>query len=170
MSAHSTATAVVSSAEDVLPLREQYRQEMNCQIVHDSIHRRAGWTTTYLLDMGGVTAGSGSMAIGGPWTEKPMVFEMYVAPEYRSRAFDLFEAPLPVSAARFLEIQSNDALLSVMLHTYAGNIRSEAIVCHDRSTTTLPSLGTFQPRAAARPTSPRARPCRKPASCRTPAF
>lgn len=40
-----------------------------------------------------------------------------------------------------MEIQSSDMLLSVMLHTYAGNIWSESIVFHDRLTSTLPSLG-----------------------------
>ena len=30
---------------------------MNCQIVHDSIHRRAGWTRTYLLTVGEAEAG-----------------------------------------------------------------------------------------------------------------
>jgi hypothetical protein len=34
------ALATPSTAEAVLPLRVRYRQEMNGQIVHDSIHRR----------------------------------------------------------------------------------------------------------------------------------
>jgi GNAT superfamily N-acetyltransferase len=114
---------------------------MNCQIVHDSIHRRAGWTTTYLLAMGGVEAGFGSIAIAGPWTDKPTIFEFFVRPEHRGRAFDLFEALLTASGARFMEIQSSDLLLSVMLHTYARDIQAEAIVFQDRLTTTLPAMG-----------------------------
>ena len=89
MCAHPTVAATAAAADDVLPLREQYRQEMNCQIVHDSIHRRPGWATTYLLTVGGVAAAFGSMAIGGPWTDKPTIFEFYVLPEHRGRAFDL---------------------------------------------------------------------------------
>ena len=61
-----TITALVGSAADVQPLREQYRAEMNCQVVHDSIHRRQGWTTTYRLCVDGEAAGFGSMAIAGP--------------------------------------------------------------------------------------------------------
>ena len=141
MGAHPAIAAVISSAADVQPLREHYRQEMNCQIVHDSIHRRRGWTTSYRLAVDGETAGFGSMAIAGPWTDKPTIFEFYVVPTYRSRAFDLFEALLTASGARFMEIQSSDALLSVMLHAYARDIVSEAIVFHDRLTTTLPSMG-----------------------------
>ena len=38
-------------------------------------------------------------------------------------------------------IQSSHLLLSVMLHTYARDIQSEAIVFHDRLTTTLPATG-----------------------------
>ncbi len=142
MTAHPAITAVVSSAADVLPLREQYRHEMNCQIVHDSIHRRNGWTTTYLMAVSGITAGFGSIAIAGPWTNKPTIFELYILPAHRSRAFDLFEALLATSGARFMEVQSSDALLSAMLYTYARDIRSEAIVFQDRLTTALPSLGT----------------------------
>ena len=32
-----------------LPFREAYRREMHCQIVHDSIHARAGWSREFLL-------------------------------------------------------------------------------------------------------------------------
>jgi RimJ/RimL family protein N-acetyltransferase len=141
MSAHSTVTATTASADDILPLRERYREEMNCQVVHDSIHRRRGWTVTYALNVDGVTAGFGSKAIGGPWTDKPTIFELYILPEYRSRAFDIFEALVAASSARSLEVQSNDLLLSVMLHTYARDVHSEAIVFQDRLTTALPSMG-----------------------------
>jgi GNAT superfamily N-acetyltransferase len=141
MSDHPHVVATLSSAHEVLPLREQYRREMNCQIVHDSIHRRNGWTMTYLLAVGGVPAGFGSMAIEGPWKDKPTIFEFFILPQHRSRAFDLFETLLAASSARFMEIQSSDLLLSVMLHAYARDICAENIVFHDRLTTTLPSIG-----------------------------
>ena len=135
------AQAKLSSAPDVLPLRERYREEMNCQIVHDSIHRRAGWTLTYLLHIGGVAVGFGSVAIGGPWKDKPTLFEFYVLPEHRARAFNLFETFLANSHPGFMEIQSNDPLLSVMFHTYARDSASEKIVFHDKVTTALPAKG-----------------------------
>jgi len=136
-----SAQVKLSSAPDVLPLRERYREEMNCQIVHDSIHRRAGWTLTYLLEIGGVAVGFGSVAIAGPWKDKPTLFEFYVLPEHRARAFDLFEAFLANSRPGFMEIQSNDPLLAVMFHTYAHDIASEKIVFHDKLITTLPANG-----------------------------
>ena len=135
------ARATLTSAPEVLPLRERFREEMNCQIVHDSIHRRSGWTLTYLLESGGATAGFGSVAIAGPWKDKPTVFEFYVLPEHRAQAFVLFEALLAAANPEFMEVQSNDPLITVMLHTYARDVASESIVFHDKLTTTLPADG-----------------------------
>src|SRR6266700_1423356 len=103
------AQAKLSSASSILPFRERYRVEMYCQISKDSIHQRAGWTLTYLLEYGGVQAGFGSVAISGTWKDKPTLFEFYVLPEQRAHVFDLFEALLAFTQARFIEIQSNDA-------------------------------------------------------------
>jgi GNAT superfamily N-acetyltransferase len=137
------ATATPTSPTAVLPLRVRYRREMNCQVVHDSIHRRAGWTSTYALHLDGARAGFGSVAIGGPWTGKPTIFEFYVLPAHRDRAFHLFEILLHASGARLMEIQSNNALLAVMLHTYARDVWSEKIVFHDGVTTALAPNGAI---------------------------
>src|SRR6185503_7718650 len=137
------AHAKLSSTEDVLPLRTRYREEMNCQIVHDSIHRREGWTLSYVLELGGVTAGFGSVAIGGPWKAKPTVFEFYVLPEHRSRAFVLFEAFLAASGPRFFEVQTNDVLPTLMALTYGRDIGTEKIVFHDQLTTDHPPHGAI---------------------------
>jgi hypothetical protein len=50
------------------------------------------------------------------------------ATEHRARAFDLFEAFLSASGARFMEIQSNDVLLACMLHSYLQSSRARAFV------------------------------------------
>ena len=84
--------ANATNVQEILPWRDLYRQEMNCQIIHDSLHSRKGWTEPYLLTSDGVAAGYGSIAVGGPWKGKPAVFEFYVAPPFRSRMFDLFSA------------------------------------------------------------------------------
>ena len=135
------AAATLSSADAILPLRERHRAEMNCQIVHDSIHTRRGWTLTYALTIGADLAGFGGVAIGGPWTDRPTIFEFYVDPAYRTRVFDLFEALLATSRAGHMEIQSNDLLLAAMLHAYARDIWSEKIVFRDHTVTTLPGDG-----------------------------
>jgi len=133
--------AKLSTAEAVLPLRARQRQELNNQIVHDSIHRRPGWTLTYLLDLTGMVVGFGSVAIGGPWKDKPTVFEFYILPEHRNRTFDLFEALLAASGARFFEAQSDDVLIATMVLTYGREIGIEKIVFDDQLTTTLLANG-----------------------------
>jgi GNAT superfamily N-acetyltransferase len=135
--------AIPSTTDDVRPLRVRYRQEMNAQIVHDSIHQRKGWTATYRCSVDGIVAGFGEIAIAGPWQDKPTVIEFYVLPEHRAHVFDLFEALLAVSGARFMEIQSSNALLTVMLHCYARDIWSEKIVFQDGITTMLPANGAM---------------------------
>jgi GNAT superfamily N-acetyltransferase len=133
--------ATTTSADAVLPMRVLHRQEMNSQIVHDSIHRRTGWTNTYALHAGEVLAGFASVAIGGPWTGKPTIFEFYVLPAHRGHAFDLFEGLLDASGARIMEVQSNDLLLAALLHTYARDISSESIVFREGLRTALPANG-----------------------------
>ena len=133
--------ATLSTAHAVLPVRTRYRQEMNCQIVKDSIHTRDGWTLTYALGLAHALVGFGTVAIAGPWQDKPTILEFYILPEHRARAFDLFEAFLAASGARQMEIQSSDLLLAAMFHTYARQVTSEAIVFRDQVTTTLPANG-----------------------------
>ena len=138
-----TPEARLCSVEEILPMRELYRQEMNCQITHDSISRREGWALAYRLTLSGVLVGYGLLAIGGPWTDKPTVIEYYVAQEYRTRVFDLFEVFVAASGAQFIEIQTNATLLTVMLHTWSRDAVSEKIVLHDRIATALPSNGAI---------------------------
>lgn len=127
----------LSSTQDIRPWRDLYRQEMRCQIVHDSLHSRDGWTQSYLLRVADVV-GYGAVLVGGPWSGTRTVFEFYVLPEYRTRSFDLFSTLLAISDATAIVAQTNDAPLSVMLHTYSDNIKSEKIVFEDRSSTILP--------------------------------
>ena len=134
-------SAALASSPDILPLRIRYRAEANGQIVHDSIHTRDGWTTSYLLQVGDHLAGFGSVAVAGPWQDKPTVFEFYVLPECRGHAFDLFEAFVAASGARFFEVQTSDSLLTVMLHAYGCDLASEKIVFRDELTTSLPPQG-----------------------------
>ena len=134
-------TTALASNEDVLPLRVRYRAEANGQMTKDSIHQRPGWTKSFLLLINGFVSGFGSIAIAGPWKDKQTAFEFYVLPEKRGHAFALFEAFLAASAPQFLEVQSSDTLLTVMLHTYGREIVSESIVFRDQLATTLPGNG-----------------------------
>ena len=135
--------------EEIESWRDLYRQEMNCQIIHDSIHSRSGWTLEYFLSAGGAPVGYGSIAVAGPWKDKPTLYEFYVLPYYRSFLFDLFSVLLSASGANRIETQSNDSILTAMLHTFAHDVVSESILYHDKLTTTLAPAEAFFRRAIA---------------------
>jgi GNAT superfamily N-acetyltransferase len=142
-----TFSARPASLQDILPWRGLYRQEMSCQVIHDSIHFRKGWTQEYQVFDGDVAVGYGSVAVAGPWKDKPTAYEFFVMPPWRHRAFDLFEAFLAASTAVAIEYQSNGGLLAVMIHAYAREVVTESILFHDRVTTQLPPPdgATFRP-------------------------
>jgi GNAT superfamily N-acetyltransferase len=133
------ATAV--SPQDVLPLRTRQREEMACQIVHDSIHRRDGWSVTHSLRIAGDTVGFASVAVGGPWKGKPTLYELYLLPEHRGEAFGLFDALLAASGARFFEVQTNDPLITLLVHAYGHELESEKLVFRDGADADLPANG-----------------------------
>jgi GNAT superfamily N-acetyltransferase len=145
-----TLSARPASRDDALPWRGGYRLEMACQVIHDSIHDRNGWTQEFLLrdDDGGADIGYGSLAVAGPWKERPTVYEFFVAPPWRWRIFDAFEALLAGCRADRLETQSNDSLLTAMLHVYCRDVASESILFDDRIRTHLPAPPGITFRAA----------------------
>jgi GNAT superfamily N-acetyltransferase len=132
-------TAHLAALQDILPLRHLYRQEMNCQIIHDSIHDRKGWSLEYALHAGDTMIGYGSLAVAGPWKDNPTIYEFYVLPHYRSRLFDLFDVFRRECGSTRVETQSNGTLLAILLHALSHNVQSESILFHDQLTTNLPS-------------------------------
>jgi GNAT superfamily N-acetyltransferase len=127
--------------EDVLPLRELYRREMNCQIVHDSLPRR-GFGDLFLLRSDGRLAGYG-FVMGYQGEPKDMIREFYVLPAYRGSALPLFRRLIEVSRARRIVAQTNDALLTLMLYDCAGEITSDTVVFADALTTSLAVTGAI---------------------------
>lgn len=121
---------------EIESLREEYRRAMNCQIIHDSIHARPGWTLEYALeDNNGRLAGYGSVAIAGPWRDSPTVYEFHVAPFALDRVFDLFATLVRFAKPSAVETQTNDLALTTMLHAYCHEITPEAILFADALTT-----------------------------------
>jgi len=130
--------------EEILPLRDLYRQEMNCQIVHDSYHVR-GFTDSYLLRVDGVTVGYGSVAGLGN-EPRDQVKEFYVVPNHHRSADALFREFAVVSGARRIEVQTNDILLTILFFAHAGRVREEKILFCDSFTSRLSPFGaTFGP-------------------------
>lgn len=133
MNPPSRIEAEAVSLEAILSMREEYRREMGCQIVHDSWHAR-GLTTPYLLRLDGQTVGYG--AVGGvPRQPKDTVKEFYLLPPFRGSAPALFRELLAVSGARRVEAQTNDPLLLLMLFDCATELSSETVLFADGLTT-----------------------------------
>jgi len=129
-------SASATTVAQIQPWREMYRGEMNCQIVHDSLHYREGWTQPYALMLGDTMVGYGSIAQAGPWKGTPTAFEFYVVPPYRSHVFKLFSAFLSASGAVAMEVQTNDPIITVMFQSLVHPVLNEKIVFRDELTTT----------------------------------
>jgi GNAT superfamily N-acetyltransferase len=124
-----------TEADDVLPLRELYRREMGCQIVHDAFLPR-GFSDPYLVRVDGQVAGYGLVANRHiPDT----VDEFFLLAEQRGAALPAFRGLIEVSGAKRIRAQSNDRLLSLLLYDCATNISSDTILFEDGLTTHLES-------------------------------
>jgi GNAT superfamily N-acetyltransferase len=133
--------ARICKLDELAQLRGNYREEMHCQVIHDSIHTRPGWTIEYALDLDGILVGYGSVAVLGPWTTTHALYEFYVKQDFRLRIFDLFAALRDACSATMMETQTNDPFLSILLHTFGQNIRTEAILFEDLFETHLAPEG-----------------------------
>jgi len=121
-------------------MREEYRREMACQIVHDSWHAR-GFTTSYLLRLDGEVAGYGSVG-GAPRDPGDTLKELYLLPRFRGSALPVVRELIGASGARTIEAQTNDALLLLMLLDCAVEVTSPTILFADGLTTRLDAGGT----------------------------
>jgi GNAT superfamily N-acetyltransferase len=135
MSAREHVEVVRVPLDAIIDMRDEYRREMACQIVHDSWHAR-GFTDSYLLRVRGEVVGYGAVG-GAPRDARDTLKEFYVRPEHRGDALPLFRRLVAESGARTVEAQTNDVLLSRMLHDSATGITSETILFADGATTSL---------------------------------
>src|SRR5260370_32692005 len=110
----------------ILAMRDEYRREMDCQIVHDSWHAR-GFTSSYLLRVDGEVVGYGSVG-GSPGDPKDTLKEVFVRPDARRAALPLFRQLVKTSGARQVAAQTNDLLLSPMLYDCAVGLASHPIL------------------------------------------
>lgn len=118
---------------EVERLRDLYRREANCQIIHDSALAR-GIADPYLCLVDGRIAG-----YGGVWNKyhKGQVMEFSTLPSVRLLALSMFQALLAVSEATKIEAQTNMPLLLMLLYDCARNITSETILFQDAGVTHL---------------------------------
>lgn len=118
---------------DVQSLRERYREEMSCQIVHDSWHER-GFLQSYVLSSHGRVVGYGS--VGGAGDEpKDTVKEFFLHRADRADAPALFRALVAESGAKRIEAQTNDRLLTQMLLDHVESVERDRVLFEDVTTT-----------------------------------
>ncbi|HZT40917.1 MAG TPA: GNAT family N-acetyltransferase [Chthonomonadaceae bacterium] len=117
--------------QEIEALRGLYRQEANCQIIHDSALSR-GLADPYLILMDGRTAGC-----GGVWNKYYVgrLMEFYTLPSMRPQALPMFRELLAVSQATGIEAQTNMPLMLTLLYDCATDIIEEAILFEDAFTT-----------------------------------
>lgn len=135
---------------DVRDSHDRYLREMNCQVVHASLHARDGWARHYVLREGERAVGHGALLVEGPWAGTRTVFEFFVAREWRPRALAHFEALLMASDATHVQAQTNDTLLVAMLHTWVREVSSEKLLFGDGGAMQLPGNGALFRRAEQR--------------------
>lgn len=128
--------------QDIEPLRELYRQEANCQIVHDATLRR-GLADAYLILVDGRLAGYAGVR---NQHDPGQLIEYYLLPHLRSGALPIFRDVLAFTQATRLEAQTNMPLMLLMLYDCGVNIQRGAVLFEDASTTHLPCAdGIFRP-------------------------
>ena len=127
--------AVAAPLAAILDMREEYRRELGCQIVHDSWHAR-GFTTSWLLRVDGETVGYGAVG-GAPREERDIVKELFVRPSARLAAPALFRELVRASGARWVEAQSNDPHLAPMLDACEAEPTREKVLFADATGTAL---------------------------------
>lgn len=120
--------------QDVRAMRDLYRQEANCQIVHDAAIPR-GRADAYLILVDGAVGG-----YGGVYTQyhEGRIAEFYTLPHLRSHALSMFRDLLAATGATHAEAQTNMPLMLHMLYECAANIAPESLLFHDAAVSHLP--------------------------------
>ncbi len=134
--------------EPIRPLRELYRQELDCQIVHDCAHDRGNCVEWHLLQIDGEVAGYGAVWVGPYWMNKDSVFEFYVLPKFRTAMFPLFEKFLAATNPTRIYAQTNDPFLGVLIFDYIQSTIVGHIVFEDKAETKLSPAGAVFRHAA----------------------
>jgi hypothetical protein len=128
-----TAHAVHARLRDIQSFRALFLQETNFQIRYDACHRR-GWTDSYLLKIDDAAVGYGSIK-GQQRADRDMIFEFFVIPPFRKWASLLFTKLIAAAGATYIECQSNDVLLSAMLHEFARDMSADTVLFEDHVVT-----------------------------------
>jgi GNAT superfamily N-acetyltransferase len=115
-----------TTLDRVGPLRALFLVEHAAQVRYDACHAR-GWTDEYLLTADGRVVGYGSIK-GQEIPDRDTVFELYVVPPFRRHARALFRALLDRSGATWVECQTNDRVLTGLLHEFTEGATTDTVL------------------------------------------
>jgi len=115
-------------------MRQLFRQEAGCQIIHDSALWR-GLADPWLLFVDDAPAG-----YAGIWNRFHVgrVMEFFVIPTRRAETLELFRALVEASDATHLEAQTNLPAMAGLFYDCVPDPRAENILFADAFTTQLP--------------------------------
>jgi len=135
--------------DQVLPLKDRYREEAGCQVVRDSLLWR-GLAEPWLVRVEGHVAGYGALGA----THAPgRVIEFHLLPRFRRDTLRVASAFIRASGADAVEAQTNIPGMVDLLYSFARAVQEEYILFDDGNgprptgdTLRLPE-GSLRPRA-----------------------
>ena len=112
------AKVVKTNFKAIQSLRTLFLHEANVQIRYNACHER-GWADSYLLTLDDDEVGYGSVKGRRDNADRDTVFEFFVVRSFRKHADLLFGKLLEALRAKYVECQSNDALLTSLIFAHA---------------------------------------------------
>lgn len=116
--------------ENIRAFRTMFLHENHFQFVCNKCHDY-GWADTWLFKLDEVAIGYGSVWGTDRRQDRDTIFEFYMTAPYRKYAHMVFDRFRSVTEAVWVESQSNDVLLTAMLHRFCQNAVAEAILFED---------------------------------------
>ena len=115
------------SLEHILPLRQQYLKEVNCQIRYHACHER-NWSDSFLISSDQEDIGYGSVKGRDDLHKRDAIFEFYVLPQWRSQVVQIYAYLVKEVEVPYVECQTNDFLHTPLVLEFAKKINADTIL------------------------------------------
>ena len=133
---NSSIEIVKTDLETIHPFRVMFLHENNFQFVCDKCHYY-GWSDDWLFKTNDTIIGYGCVWGTDDRKARDTIFEFYLLLPYRNIASRIFSKFIETTGVINIECQSNDLLLSSMLHEFSETIIPEAILFEEDIETQL---------------------------------
>ncbi len=131
---------------EILSLRKLFLSENHFQIRYNAVHER-GWSDSYLILEKNQPIGYASVKGNEKIEERNTLFEFYLLPDSRDRALEVCRELMTHVQIEWIESQSNEPVLTSVLHELTHHVESEIFLFKDGPTTQLSIAGaTFRKR------------------------